>query len=356
MRTAIILPLVLTLGACINTSLPKSVSEKAGASTYIPLDPLPTQTLLGASCKVDQYETDIRHIESVFPEKIHNALPDHTVRLSISEFDSSGTLTYGIGSVGFEGKTYQVIIDYMNTDTVRGGFLVKRIVTWQDTKRPFRFGEWKYEEYKAGTEVSIYDKLPPTVYTRYEVIPNPIVPTFADFYGATNVKEGQSEVARLRGNKYQIIDLPIYIGVGARMTANLTVLKGEASLASLPEIAAEVRAGNITGTMIVQTLGATGELVGTNLPLPSEIDRSTIQSAILSVGSIKTLMSGDTIHLTPRVVGFYNTIGGGTSFVNGVISALTTHRVAWHQPCGYSHKKTMTKAPTLKAEGDVKSK
>ncbi|MFP3366491.1 hypothetical protein R0J93_22885, partial [Pseudoalteromonas sp. SIMBA_148] len=88
------------------------------------------------------------------------------------------------------------------------------------------------------------------------------------------------------------------------------------------QLAAEASAGKVTGSMVVQTLGMTGELVSTNLPLPNELDRSTAQNAILAIGSIKALLHDPDMKIYPRIIGLYNPYGGGTQFVNGVLSAL----------------------------------
>jgi hypothetical protein len=338
MRYIVIL-LVVTITGCGNLSLPSTVGEQMGAATYVPLDPLPTQTLMSASCDVSDKEIEYRNIDKVFVESLRNSLPDHTVRLSVAEFDASGTLNYGPASIGVKGNTYKVIIDYMNTDTVKGSFLVKRTVIGQNTSRPFRWGEYSYPMYPVGKVVGIYEKLPSTVFTNYKVLPNPNDGIFSTAFFGIEKENIKSVTDKFIADDYEVINIPVYVGVGTRMTATVTVKSAEVSLSGLPEIAAEARAGNLVGSMIVQTLGATGDMVGTNLPLPSELDRSTIQSAILSVGSIKTLMAGDDLFLRPRVVGIYNTIGGGSSFVNGIISALATDRISWHQPCGYTYKK-----------------
>ena len=70
------------------------------------------------------------------------------------------------------------------------------------------------------------------------------------------------------------------------------------------------------------------------LPLPSEINRTTVQNSILALGSIKAVLHDlENTKIKPRVVGFYNPIGGGTEFVNGVISALMANPLAWQVEC-----------------------
>lgn len=53
--------------------------------------------------------------------------------------------------------------------------------------------------------------------------------------------------------------------------------------------------------------------------MPSEINTTTIQNAILALGAIKTKIYENDIQITPRVVGVYNTVGGGQKTINSFI-------------------------------------
>jgi hypothetical protein len=73
-------------------------------------------------------------------------------------------------------------------------------------------------------------------------------------------------------------------------------------------------------------------------PLPcryrGELNQTTIQNAVLALGSIKAILYDEkNTTVTPRVVGICNPVGGGQQFINGVISALTVEPVAWSAPC-----------------------
>ncbi len=56
--------------------------------------------------------------------------------------------------------------------------------------------------------------------------------------------------------------------------------------------------------------------------MPSEINTTTIQNAILALGTIKAKIYEDNTTITPRVVGVYNNIGGSTEVINGFISSI----------------------------------
>jgi hypothetical protein len=134
------------------------------------------------------------------------------------------------------------------------------------------------------------------------------------------------------------VSVPVYIGVGLRLTATVRVIKGSANLSSLGALAAGVEAGTLNGSLVVQTLGINGKSVSTALPLPSELNQTTIQSAILALGSIKAILYDDKTLITPRVVGIYNPVGGGQQFVNGIISTMATNPVKWSPACDTSEE------------------
>src|SRR5690606_1644099 len=46
----------------------------------------------------------------------------------------------------------------------------------------------------------------------------------------------------------------------------------------------------------------------------SELDLTTTQNAILSLGAIKALLPDEKMRITPRVIGIYNPVGGGAEF------------------------------------------
>lgn len=324
-------------------STPDTLAERETSYSYIPFDPLPVQTLMGASCSPEDVERKLKSIDKVVLRDIRDSFPDQTVRLAVAEFDSGGSLNFGPTTVGYEGGSYQVIIDYVNTDTATGSFLVKREVAGQIPERKWWGGKYIYPDYEKGKVVKLFERVPNTVVTNYMVLPNPnnsLFRAFQTFEGSSNKSDEEVDISSIKNAGYEVVNLPVYVGVGLRLTATIKVLKGEVNLSGLPQIAAEAKAGNLTGTLVVQTLGATGELVSSNLPLPSELDRTTTQDAILSLGAIKALLPDENMRITPRVIGIYNPVGGGQSFVNGVISALAADRLTWYQPCDYIYSRS----------------
>jgi hypothetical protein len=331
------LSLIVMVGCSSIPKVPDTLAEKQTSYSYIPFDPLPVRTLSGASCSPDEAERKLKSIDKVVLRDLKYAFPDQTVRLAVAEFKSNGGLSFGPSTVGYEGSSYQVIIDYANTDTTKGSFLVKREISGQIPDIKWWGGKYIYPGYDKGQPVKLFEHVPESVVSNYNVLPS---------LNSSLFKESNKEITSVQNlsdllkQGYEVVNLPVYVGVGLRLTATINVLKGSVNLSGLPAIAAEAQAGNLTGTLVVQTLGVTGELVSANLPLPSELNRTTVQNSILSLGSIKALLHDENIRLTPRVIGIYNPIGGGQSFVNGVISALASERLNWYQPCDYIYKKS----------------
>lgn len=189
---------------------------------------------------------------------LNRELPDNAVRIAVRNLSGSGNLGFGPVKLGYAGNSYRVILDYINVDVAN-----------------FRF---RY----AGTNV--LEGATPASISRVDA------PRLASVAGAD-----QGEIV-----------IPVYVGVGLRLTADVTVHRGTVNLSSLGALAAEAEAKRVTGSLVVQTLGITGPKIQAALPLPSELNATTIQAAIVSIGAIKALMGeADTLQ-RPRVVGIYN--------------------------------------------------
>ena len=139
------------------------------------------------------------------------------------------------------------------------------------------------------------------------------------------------EIERKTGN----IVIPVYVGVGLRLTADLQVVRGSLNLSSLGAIAAGVESGRASGSLVVQTIGVTGKQVSTSLPMPSELNQTTVQNAILALGSIKAVIyDGKNTTITPRITGIYLPMRAGTEeLVNRIVSELARDEVFWVIPC-----------------------
>ena len=246
---------VLLLTSC-RTVLPKTIGDPLNAVSYgyQPLDPLPVDV------KLDGVTIDplSKH------DEVLNALSDETIRLVTGEVTANGRVSYGTATMGYEGRSYEIIIDYMK---------------FQTYGKPF-----KYSVIGKKTDV----------YLSIDSIP--------------------------KGTKLEHEILPLYIGIGLRLKANIRVNSGDVDLGNLFSIGMAASAKKVTGTLVVQTLGISGKEISGLVPMPTEISAASIQSAITAVSTIKTKIYDTDTKITPRTIGFYNVLGGGTDIINELIT------------------------------------
>ncbi len=194
-------------------------------------------------------------------EKTLQALPDETMRLAIGQVDAKAGITFGPATAGVAGNNYVVILDYTKFTTKS-------------------FGVKKSEPKDNKVSIAVTKD------------PNPDVV------------------------------VPVYVGVGLRLTANVNVKEGSVDLGNLFALGVAAQAKQISGTLVIQTLGLSGEGVTPLIPIPSEINPTTVQNALMAIGAIKAKMYDGNISVVPRVVGVYNNLGGGQETINGFISTI----------------------------------
>ncbi|MFZ1431024.1 MAG: hypothetical protein WAS21_30210 [Geminicoccaceae bacterium] len=285
--SCIIALMLCTSCGVFRTKLPQTMGEQNASYTYVPLDPLPVSSQPGNSCAVGQSFKDTLA-----------SLPDNAVRIAVGKYDSTGKLSFGPAQIGVNGNDYQVVLDYINADVTTIPFVMSR-----------------------PNGRSIYD-----LSDKYM--------GFVDFEDRIIARRVSDTQSSLLGSSETIVPIPVYVGVGLRLTASISVLNGTVNLSSLGGIATEAQAGNVSGSLVVQTLGITGKQVATTLPLPSELNATTVQNAILSLGSIKAIMYGNDAIVSARVTGIYNPISGyGADLINAIVSELAKEPIPWRRPC-----------------------
>jgi hypothetical protein len=92
------------------------------------------------------------------------------------------------------------------------------------------------------------------------------------------------------------------IGVGLRIKAVVVTSKAGLNLGGLMGIGLEAKQGNLRGGISVDVIGIDSESVTNLIPLTSEIDQTSIQSALQALASIKTKIYDDKTKLTPHLV------------------------------------------------------
>ena len=114
--------------------------------------------------------------------------------------------------------------------------------------------------------------------------------------------------------------VPTYVGVGLRLSVDLTVLQGNVDLSNLVLIGAAGQAKQVSGTLVFQTLGISGQNV--IVPVPSEISASSIQNALVAIGTIRSHIYDDKATISPRIVGIYDSFGSDVKAFDAYFGAV----------------------------------
>jgi hypothetical protein len=107
----------------------------------------------------------------------------------------------------------------------------------------------------------------------------------------------------------------------------------DANVSGLVEIGAEAEVNKPKGSLVVQTLGVNSKSIAAALTIQSELNRTTVQNAVVAVGSIKTLLYEDGTVVFLRLVSIYLLFPGGRALVNKIISQLSRDTIVWERTC-----------------------
>lgn len=100
--------------------------------------------------------------------------------------------------------------------------------------------------------------------------------------------------------------IPVLVGVAIRVSADFVALDAKAEVSGLGVIGANAAISRLRGSLMVETIGVSGEAMAASIPIPSKLDQTTVESAILAVGAGRAYMyANDASKLTisPRVLG-----------------------------------------------------
>lgn len=276
----------------------KTPASEASGYTYVPIDSLAVTYEPADSCNGKRPY-----------RRFLDALPDNNVRSSVEKFDTQGNASYLTASASVKTGVYRLTTDYVNSDTVPIRMWIKKEARYWNSKkreneyRPLPGGlSERVEEGEKGTE-------------RYVV------------------RRTQPEPDKI--DEFEETWVPVHVGIGLRVTARVITVDSDADLGGLGAVGVSAEAGYLSGDLIVQTLGVNGEGVTAALPIQSELNRTTVASALIAVSSIKTLLRDSKQTVTSlRAVGMYLPFRADTALVNAIISALARERIVWYRPCG----------------------
>lgn len=258
----IILFISLSCSSLKNQNNAESVNEKANQQLfalkgYQPIDPI----------SID--DSKIRYDSLIY------YFPNEATRIAIGKMTQTGSLSFGTNTVALKGESYTIIIDYIKYHT---------------TNIPERY---TYEE----------------AYTQKATV---VDESFETLFGEIrNQKELKSSTVKQdssisQNRNKQEVKIPVYVGVGLRIQANISVLKDSlnVNLGSLYNLGIAASNNEINGTLIIQTLGISGQQISSAIPIPDKISESTIQNAITSLATIKSKLYDKETYIKSQVVGF----------------------------------------------------
>jgi hypothetical protein len=338
--------------ACASAGFGKSLGEQSSGYGYVPLDGLSVQSSYGDSCPANPTPADWL--------PLLEALPDLSVRYSVADYEPSGSLSFGPAKITTKDQLYRAVLDYVNVDSVPALFYAREIVghhpninnvelsrrgslATQDVDGTY----YEKPTYQPNSNESIVDYevhiLPEEIASQRKASTESPEDYLGTLIGVDTESDNFQDKVLKSG--YTLVAIPIYIGVGMRLTAEVRALQGGIALSSLSSIGVDAEAKSLTGTLTVQTIGLNGKPIATTLPLPSKLDQTTIENGILAIGTdrsqIYSAASTDTDGLpTPRIVGLYSGIGTNPRLINQLYSELSRQRPTWYRPCGKSNSKT----------------
>ena len=94
------------------------------------------------------------------------------------------------------------------------------------------------------------------------------------------------------------------IGVGLRMKARVVTRKAHLNLAGIGALGVEASKGNLWGSISVDIIGIDSKEITTLIPLTSQIDETSIQSALQALASIKSKIWDESTTLTPHLFAY----------------------------------------------------
>lgn len=302
---------LLMLSGCSTVRVAEQQSETNFGHTYVPIDAFPVSIVAGANCDPKMTITQAALLE---------ALPDNSIRMFVQKLDSKGSVTFGSSSVGVKGESYKVTVDYINADTIGYPVWVAKTMWRQDRKIqsvPLSFSAGDSHQHLTGNV--------------------PLVLGSEEYDIRSKPPERGEEIG---GRIYQQINIPVYVGLGLRVSAVVDVVGSTAGISGLGVIGAEAEANKLKGSLVVQTLGISGKAVTAALPIQNELNRTTAQNAIVAVASIKALLHSEDTTVSARVVGMYLPVDGGQALINAIISHLAKDSErTWNMSCPPARKK-----------------
>ena len=95
------------------------------------------------------------------------------------------------------------------------------------------------------------------------------------------------------------------IGVGLRLIAKITTSKNNLNLGDFFALGAAAEANHLYGTLSIEVIGIQSRDISALVPLPAELNQTTMQNAMQALSTIKSRIHDEDTHLHPQVIGIY---------------------------------------------------
>lgn len=277
------------------------IQTSANAFSYHPINPL---TVWIKSNELDGLPP------TAYRQAFLDDFSSDATRIGMYKVNANGSFSSGVVSSSADGETYSMVIDFIKYMTIsipvrvyeasspaQKPTVTERIKGSDDTQS--RKPKDAPKEVPARVRYLAIDASPSSVADRASLMPPKSV-----------APPGTRVVAQLNEDEVDHVkeifagSMPVYVGVGVRVRADFKSFKGDVKIAGLPGLSAEAAAGNIRGTLSVQTMGIGGREITPLMRIPSDLSIASIQTAIETATSVKLKIYEDNTVVQPVVVGF----------------------------------------------------
>jgi hypothetical protein len=295
-----------------------SSAEQFAGFTYVPVDPI----------AVTQIDSNLRYVEANEPLNIRHLLPDNAVRTAVEDISGSGGASFLVGNAASKGSRLRLTVDYIMADTMPVRMIIiERTVLQRVESRSGEVSEKAINIKLVGAERIAKNLSDDGVREIANTMYRGLEERAAD--QTASIRNSHTSVQTVvRYNLYERT-IPVYVGVGLRVTADVTTLTGNVTISGLGGIGVDADAGKLSGSLVVQTIGINGPSVSAALPIQSELNRTTAMNAVVAVGSVKALLYDEETRVAPRVLGFYLPFVADRSMINSIVNALVSEPLEW---------------------------
>ncbi|GGG25446.1 hypothetical protein GCM10011344_27630 [Dokdonia pacifica] len=244
--------------------------------------------------------------DSISMNQIINQLPNEATRIAIGKINQNGSIAFGPFNVAKAGESYTVIVDYIKyiTTSIPAEYNEEYQIDDYATNSLKR--DWlKIYNGEANPKKELFTKLDTTLIGK-KIINRQTELRTNHGVVSTQKREYRFIVDTKKKSFSHKVKIPVYVGVGLRIQASVTVVKDSLSLnlGSLYGLAIAASKDQLNGTLVIQTLGISGENISPAVPIPDRINETTIQAAMQSLATIKSKIYDVKTQITPQVVAF----------------------------------------------------